>query len=94
MYGSEGGSKREQTRPTLLFFMVENSFNMLNMKPQLFLYANKVIVNNPEAESKNNNYNDGDKKPKDTYVKVLVKDPFNNRDLILKATKRQKGVYL
>jgi hypothetical protein len=31
----------------------------------------------------NNNYNDKDKKPKHKYVKVLVKDPFNNRDIIL-----------
>jgi hypothetical protein len=73
---------------------------MLNMKPQLSLYANMVIEDNhgpdsPDVKiSKNNNYNDGDKKFKHKYVKVLVKDPFNNRDLILKLTKKQKGVYL
>jgi excinuclease UvrABC nuclease subunit len=27
-------------------------------------------------------------------VKILVNDPFNNRDLILKVTKKQKGVYI
>jgi len=42
----------------------------------------------------NNNYNDGNKKPKHEYVKVLVKDPFNNRDVILKLTKKQRGIYL
>jgi hypothetical protein len=31
--------------------------------------------------------------PKQKYVKILVNDPFNNRDLILKVTKKQKGVY-
>ena len=33
-------------------------------------------------------------KPKYKYVKVLVNDPFNNRDIILKVAKNQKGVYL
>ena len=28
------------------------------------------------------------------YVKVFIKDPYNNRDMILKITKRQKGVYV
>jgi excinuclease UvrABC nuclease subunit len=27
-------------------------------------------------------------------VKILVNDPFKNRDLILKVTKKQKGVYI
>jgi hypothetical protein len=30
--------------------------------------------------------------PKQKYVKILVNDPFNNRDVILKVTKKQKGV--
>ena len=46
-----------------------------------------------------NNKDDNNKKPKQenkkhTYVKVLVDDPFNNRDIILKVTKKQKGVYV
>lgn len=28
------------------------------------------------------------------YVKILVNDPFNNRDIVLKVTKKQKGVYV
>lgn len=77
----------------MIFFMVEKSFNMLNMKPQLSLYANMVIEDNhgpdsPDVKISKNN-NEGDKKSKHKYVKVLVKDPFNNRDLILKVTKKQ-----
>lgn len=47
-----------------------------------------------------NNNDDGDfagqnnNNPKHKYVKVLVNDPFNNRDIILKVTKREKGVYV
>jgi hypothetical protein len=42
----------------------------------------------------NNNDNQDNKDPEDSkhkYVKVLVQDPFNNRDIILKVTKKQKG---
>lgn len=78
---------------------------MLNMKPQLSLYTNMVNEDNnswsastPLASlvkiSKNNNYNNKDKNPKDNYVKVLIEDPFNNREIILKVSKKQKGVYL
>jgi len=30
------------------------------------------------------------KKPKYKYVKVIVNDPFNNRDIIAKEAKKQK----
>lgn len=44
----------------------------------------------------NNINNQDNKDPEDSkykYVKVLVHDPFNNRDIILKVTKKQKGVF-
>ena len=59
-----------------------------------------------KISSNNNNKGDGpnpplgdkdmnkDKKPLHNYVKVLVEDPFNNREIILRVTKKQKGVYL
>ena len=86
----------------MIFFMVEKSFNMLNIKPQLLLFTSIVNDDNncwsadmPDVKiSNNNNYNNQDKKPKHKYVKVLIKDPFNNRDTILKLTKKQKGIYL
>ena len=28
------------------------------------------------------------------YTKIIVKNPYNNRDTILKITKKQKGVYI
>lgn len=43
----------------------------------------------------NNNNQDNKKfKAENNYVKVLVEDPYNNRDIILKLTKKQKGVYV
>ena len=38
--------------------------------------------------------NDKNGKSKHKYVKVLVDDPFNNRNIILELAKKQRGVYL
>ena len=53
---------------------------------------------NPYNENDNsfyqvNNHKKGDNK-KHPFVKLLVDDPYNNRDIILNITKRQKGVYV
>ena len=49
-----------------------------------------IIGNN----NNNNDDNENSSNPKYKYVKVLVNNPFNNRDIILKVTKKQKGVYI
>ena len=93
----------------MIFFMVEKGFNMLNMKLQLSLQRYKINDNNvvkigydnnnivkigSDINNNDNNNNDNNKKPKHKYVKILVDNPFNNRDIILKVTKKQKGVYI
>ena len=44
------------------------------------------------------NIGNGNNDPEDNkpfkYTKVFIKDPYNNRDTILRMTKRQKGVYV
>ena len=55
----------------------------------------KVNNDNSNLLTGNNNNNGGNNNPnnpKHKYVKVLVNDPFNNRDILLKVTKNQKGV--
>lgn len=52
------------------------------------------ISSNNNGGGPNPSDKDKDKKPQHNYVKVLVKDPFNNRETILRVTKKQKGVYL
>lgn len=84
----------------MLFFMVKKNFNLLDINLNLLLAhacgKTKMVNdnNNFVIIGNNNNNNNGDKKPKHNYVKVLVEDPFNNRDIILKVAKKQKGVYL
>ena len=83
--------------------MVGKKIFLLNIKSQPSLDVG--IVNNSDYNDVivTSDNNDGEptlenkrnfKKPKYKYVKVLVEDPFNNRDIILKVSKNQKGVYV
>lgn len=83
----------------MIFFMVEKCFIL---KSQYFTLFNKVNSDNnslssiSESKKKNDEYNDDKNRnnKKYNYVKLLVDDPFNNRDIILNVTKKQKGVYI
>ncbi len=48
----------------------------------------------PELVPKNNKEGCVARTKKYKYVEILVDDPFNNRDIILEVTKKQKGVYI
>ena len=81
----------------MIFFMVERTFNIFFVESQPSLVIEKVNNNNFVSADNNNNNPDDNKNSKDLkikYVQILVEDPINNRDLILKITKKQKGVYL
>ena len=81
----------------MIFFMVKTNANMLNVKSKLSSVNTTIVYDNFDIKIGNdNNNNKGNKdfKPKGKYVKVLVEDPYNNRDIILKITKKQKGVYV
>lgn len=83
----------------MIFFMVKKYFilnfaenNDNNDSPGISECNNDKVSYNPNNE--NPNYKDKNDKEKYPYVKVLVSDPYNNRDIILKITKKQKGVYV
>lgn len=87
----------------MIFFMVKKFlFFIFNFKiePSLSLLRSGEKVNNDKKDfligndNNNNDDNQNSKDPKYKYVKILVNDPFNNRDIILKITKKQKGVYI
>jgi len=81
----------------MIFFMVKFNANMLNIKSklsQVFVKTittnsdnNDVIIGNDNNSKENNEF-------KTKYIKVLVEDPYNNRGILLKLTKKQKGVYI
>nr|YP_010390611.1 GIY-YIG endonuclease [Fusarium aethiopicum]UPX01185.1 GIY-YIG endonuclease [Fusarium aethiopicum]UPX01242.1 GIY-YIG endonuclease [Fusarium aethiopicum] len=52
---------------------------------------NTITITNSNKNNSNKN-NDEDKIP--LYTKVYIENPFNNRNLILKVSKNQKGVYV
>lgn len=86
----------------MIFFMVKINANMLNAKLNLFpissyrKYTTTNIVERYDIKIGNGNNNNSNKefKPKEKYVKILVEDPYNNRNIILKEDKKQKGVYV
>lgn len=94
----------------MIFFMVEKYFILKSQSITYFKKVNSdnnSLSLISESDNNNDGYN-GDNKnrnnennqiekgngKKHNYVKVLVDDPFNNRDIILKVTKKQKGVYI
>ena len=84
----------------MIFFLV-NNMHIFNNFSLLF------VKNNNSDISINNNYSsnssaystqeDGpDRLVKDLpkFTKIEVKDPYNNRDIILRIAKKQKGIYI
>ena len=78
--------------------MVEKNFNIFNFKPLPSLNLENLINSDNKktllSVGNHNNDNKNDKDSKFKYVNILVNDPFNNRDIILKITKKQKGIYI
>ncbi len=68
----------------------------MKSQPSLHRDMENDSDNNNVVEIGNDNNNNDDKDPKKQpkykYVKVIVNDPFNNRDIILKVAKKQRGV--
>lgn len=85
--------------------MVKTNANLLNLGPWPFnvssawLYRKYSTIKTDadyviKIGNGNNNKDDKNSKPKNNYIKVLVENPYNNREMILKLTKKQKGVYI
>jgi hypothetical protein len=82
----------------MIFFMVKK-YSILTSHVTFFKQVNSADNNsfllnecdNNNGAHKPGNENDG---KKHNYVKVLVDAPYDNRDIILKVTKKQKGVYI
>jgi hypothetical protein len=55
---------------------------------------NKGYNNDNKNRDNEDNPRENGKGKKHNYVKVLVDDPFNNRDIVLEVSKKQKGVYI
>ena len=76
----------------MIFFMVKINANMWNVKPKLSSVSRTIANDNNEVMIGNDNNSNKDNKHfnlKDKYIKVIVNDPYNNRDRILKVTKNK-----
>jgi hypothetical protein len=81
----------------MIFFMVNRRilFNRNFSSSKLYNTDNIIITdenNNASRCASHAQNDDNDKIPKST--KVFIENPFNNRKVILKVAKGQKGVYL
>jgi len=89
----------------MIFFMVKKYYILSShftfFKEVNSAYNNSLFLNECENKGDNNPENDNNNSPnkgnndkKHNYVKVLVDAPYENRDIIVKVTKKQKGVYI
>ena len=77
----------------MIFFMVKFNAYMFNTSKSLL--ANTKTNDNDNIMIENDNKNKKEKRNnKFKYIKIIVENPYNNRDTILKVTKKQKGVYI
>ena len=78
----------------MIFFMVDRrrlfNCNFHSNSELCDNQTNNVIIT--DNNNNNNDNNNNDEIPK--YTKVFIENPFNNRKLILKVAKNQKGVYV
>jgi hypothetical protein len=79
----------------MIFFMVKFNAYMFNKyKSWLVSVSSEINDNNNMIINNNNNDNKEKENNKFKYTKVIVENPYYNRDTILKITKKQKGVYI
>jgi heme/copper-type cytochrome/quinol oxidase subunit 1 len=77
----------------MIFFMVKFNAYMFNTSKSLL--ENTKTNDNDNIMIENDNKNNKEKiNNKFKYIKIIVENPYNNRNTILKVTKKQKGVYI
>src|SRR5271155_5530537 len=79
----------------MIFFMVKFNAYMFNKyKSWLVSVSSEINYNNNMRINNNNNDNKEKENNKFKYTKIIIENPYYNRDTILKITKKQKGVYI
>ena len=85
------------TSQPITFFSEKKMVNSDNNNSSLISECdnnNKGYNNDNKNRDDEDNPHENGKGKKHNYVKVLVDDPFNNRDIVLEVSKKQKGVYI
>jgi len=79
----------------MIFFMVKfNAYMFYKYKSWLVSVSSEINDNNNMIINNNNKDNKEKENNKFKYTKIIVENPYYNRDTILKITKKQKGVYI
>jgi hypothetical protein len=85
------------TSQPITFFSEKKMVNSDNNNSSLISECdnnNKGYNNDNKNRDDEDNPHENGKGKKHNYVKVFVDDPFNNRDIVLEISKKQKGVYI
>lgn len=85
------------TSQPITFFSEKKMVNSDNNNSSLISECdnnNKGYHNDNKNRDDEDNPHENGKGKKHNYVKVFVDDPFNNRDIVLEISKKQKGVYI
>lgn len=78
----------------MIFFMVKFNAYMFNKSQLSLVSVNTKLNDNADMIIDNNNDNKEEKNSKFKYIKVIVENPYKNRNTIRKVTKKQKGIYI
>lgn len=78
----------------MIFFMVKFNAYMFNKSQLSLVSVNTKLNDNADMIIDNNNDNKQEKNNKFKYIKVIVENPYKNRNTIRKVTKKQKGIYI
>lgn len=75
----------------MIFFMVKYNAYMFDKSKLRLLSVNTQFNESTDMIIDNNNDKENDKFK---YTKIIIENPYKNRDTILKVAKKQKGVYI
>lgn len=78
----------------MIFFMVKFNAYMFNKSKLSLVSVKTKFNNNADLIIDHNNDNKEEENSNFKYIKVIIENPYKNRDTILKVTKKQKGVYI
>jgi len=78
----------------MIFFMVKFNAYMFNKSKLSLVSVKTKFNNNADLIIDHNNDNKEEENSNFKYIKVIIENPYKNRDTILKVTKKQKGIYI
>lgn len=80
----------------MIFFMVKCNLCISSYKTNVSSNGTNTTSDDKDNDNSIEIDNDSNRKKDNTpkYTKIIIENPYNNRDFVLKVSKKQKGVYV